>query len=266
MENKSNWSNFVKLNSTIDIANEILWPELPNKNKSKKIQVNKGEDGTEFENSDKQIQIAEHQSTGLKINTSEISGNCSLERETLKKSRNIANDQHLQIIDESLLREFKQSQPLTFMDRLKKNKKFKRISQEPESLLSFLQRKPVQKTVQEIVLPKLRATLARNKGKKREVKRIKHSQLKKSILKARETKEKTSLNVFKLEEKFENIQINQFSDATLVKNQTVANNTELPDFQIKHSRNFRSYCDHFITKEIRDLAELILVRNYLKLN
>jgi selenocysteine insertion sequence-binding protein 2 len=87
----------------------------------------------------------------------------------------------------------------------------------------------------------------RNKGKKREVKRIRHSRLKKCILKSREAKRKTEelKTVENLEENLANLEIKEESK-------------KVEEPPIKHSRSFRPYCDHFITKEIRSVAETIL--------
>lgn len=83
--------------------------------------------------------------------------------------------------------------------------------------------------------------------KKGKVKRKKYTTVKKKVLRERLKKKENSLveQIASLEEQIEVLEIDETNDQ---KNLQI----------IQHSRNFREYCDHFITQEIKHYSEVVL--------
>ncbi|KAG5681457.1 hypothetical protein PVAND_010891 [Polypedilum vanderplanki] len=120
------------------------------------------------------------------------------------------------------------------------NKKSKK-PKKSYNLFDFIVIKRKDEKTQKIVNKKI-SSKPQKRGK---VKRKKPTTIKKRIFKERERKKNKQLEEEDVTTEIENLKISDPVPGTQNQNQL-------------HSRNFREYCDHFITPEIRNLCELVI--------
>lgn len=114
----------------------------------------------------------------------------------------------------------------------------------------------------ELITKKTNKIKVKTKSKQNNNKKL--STLKKRILKIRAQKKQESeieeIDTFEeIPELTENISIEEevTTITEVISKIQISQDISLPQ-EIKHSRNFRSYCDHFITQEIKHFTEALL--------
>lgn len=252
------WASFVKKDDGIQLESKELWPAISEKSTCSGAKEKEKSQSKIPEKIEDKIKLGQNCASSentatepIKDPSKPVEANVKVKQtdKSSKKSNEIIKNQHIQMIDESIMLKYQQSKALTIIDKLKKNKKFKRINHDSDNILNFV-RKPSSNLKQKGNLERrtVESSIIRNKGKRREIAKKRYSRLKKEILKSREKNKeivsaevKQTTETEELEIKVQQLQLEEKKKTAL-----------------KHSRNFRDYCDHFITDEIRNYSKTIL--------
>lgn len=175
-------------------------------------------------------------------------------------------NQQIKIIDHKLLETYlgaQQKNESSLNDRMRHNKKFRKLHTEAFNFLDFT--KPV---AAHIVLKKAptRKVELNIKHKRRQTPKKKLSRLKKNILKIRAIrkieldKDKSAIDsTIEISVKFEE---NDDLEQKETKKEDSQRSPEVAKNQpvLRHSRNFRPYCNQFITEDIRTISKAFLTK------